>query len=116
MSDFSLLLTWSGVDPALPAVLCVSHLDVVAASAEAWAHPPFSGALAEGHVWGRGALDVKVGALALLEAVTHLLQSGSAPSVLFDTIKKSDEGATISCLFIVIFSSRKQDQCLQVSA
>lgn len=40
------------------------HLDVVPPGQEAaWTHPPFSGALAEGCVWGRGAVDMK-GAIA----------------------------------------------------
>ena len=35
------------------------HLDVVPAAAEAWQHPPFSGAEVDGFVWGRGAVDMK---------------------------------------------------------
>lgn len=42
-------------------------------------HPPFSGAVADGFIWGRGALDVKVGVVGLLEAATSLLRSGYAP-------------------------------------
>lgn len=40
--------------------LCLlSHIDVVTAEPEHWSYPPLSGAIAEGFVWGRGALDMK---------------------------------------------------------
>lgn len=41
-----------------PLLLC-AHLDVVPAEAEHWTHPPFSGLVVGGEVWGRGALDMK---------------------------------------------------------
>ena len=41
-------------------VLCLlSHVDTVYATAEEWRHDPWSGDLADGFVWGRGALDMK---------------------------------------------------------
>ena len=39
--------------------LISSHLDVVPAVAEEWTHPPFSAEIADGYVWGRGAIDMK---------------------------------------------------------
>lgn len=37
-----------------------SHMDTVRVHDEAeWTHPPFSGDIAEGHVWGRGSVDMK---------------------------------------------------------
>lgn len=75
----SLLYTWRGADPALPALLLASHLDVVPADSARWSHPPFSGAVADGYIWGRGALDDKVGVLGTLEAVEALLGEGFRP-------------------------------------
>lgn len=47
--DWSLLMKWEGREADLPAVVMISHLDVVpATSPEAWAHPPFSGTVADG--------------------------------------------------------------------
>jgi acetylornithine deacetylase/succinyl-diaminopimelate desuccinylase-like protein len=44
-----------------PTILFMSHTDVVpAGDPAAWTHPPFSGALADGRIWGRGAIDCKM--------------------------------------------------------
>ncbi|MDC3957318.1 M20/M25/M40 family metallo-hydrolase [Polyangium jinanense] len=43
----------------LPPILLTAHLDVVEAEASAWKHPPFSGVVADGCLWGRGAIDMK---------------------------------------------------------
>ncbi|HET7471853.1 MAG TPA: M20/M25/M40 family metallo-hydrolase [Candidatus Limnocylindrales bacterium] len=42
-----------------PPLLLLSHLDVVPAPPELWTHGPFDGDLADGFIWGRGALDMK---------------------------------------------------------
>lgn len=44
--------------PGAPVLGVPVHVDVVPAG-EGWTHPPFSGALADGHIWGRGAQDDK---------------------------------------------------------
>ena len=40
-------------------LLLLSHLDVVPAEPAGWTHDPFGGDLADGYVWGRGAIDMK---------------------------------------------------------
>ena len=76
---YSLLYTWPGTTMADP-LLFVAHLDVVPAGVEAdWTHPPFAGRIADGYVWGRGAMDHKVSVLALLEAVELLVAQGFTP-------------------------------------
>ncbi|WP_058300724.1 M20/M25/M40 family metallo-hydrolase [Gorillibacterium timonense] len=42
-----------------PAVILLSHLDVVAADAEKWSHPPFEAKEVDGVIYGRGTLDTK---------------------------------------------------------
>jgi len=42
-----------------PSLLLLGHLDVVPADEKEWMHPPFSGLVKDGYVWGRGALDMK---------------------------------------------------------
>ncbi len=78
----SLLFEWKGSDPALEPIVMMSHLDVVPVeegSEGAWTHPPFSGDIADGFVWGRGTLDDKVGVLSTLEAIEALVARGYTP-------------------------------------
>jgi len=49
----------SGTDPERPALLVHGHLDVVPAHAPDWKHHPFDGDVADGCLWGRGAIDMK---------------------------------------------------------
>lgn len=78
----SLLFTWRGSEPTLPPSLLTAHFDVVPVepgTENKWSHPPFSGAIAEGYVWGRGAMDDKMGVITALEAVESLLAQGFRP-------------------------------------
>ncbi|HRY38531.1 MAG TPA: M20/M25/M40 family metallo-hydrolase, partial [Smithellaceae bacterium] len=52
------------------------HSDVVAADSSQWTHPPFSGKVADGFVWGRGTLDTKGLGVMFLLALESLLQEG----------------------------------------
>ena len=79
VNDLSLLYTWEGKHAELKPIMLISHLDVVPASEEGWTHPPFSGELADGYVWGRGTLDIKSGVIGVLEAVEYLLKEGFQP-------------------------------------
>lgn len=48
-----------GADPERGALMIHGHLDVVPAEPADWSVHPFSGAVADGYVWGRGAVDMK---------------------------------------------------------
>lgn len=62
------------------AVMLMSHHDVAeAGDAGAWDHPPFSGEVADGAVWGRGAVDTKGPLYAEFQAVEELLAEGWTP-------------------------------------
>jgi acetylornithine deacetylase/succinyl-diaminopimelate desuccinylase-like protein len=52
-------------------------MDVVVASPEHWSVPPFSGAIKDGAVWGRGALDMKGEGIAQLMTVLILKRTGA---------------------------------------
>ncbi|WXL26049.1 M20 family peptidase [Ectopseudomonas mendocina] len=78
----SILLRWPGKDRQLPPALLMAHSDVVPVTPgteKDWNHPPFSGAIAEGFVWGRGAIDSKGSMVAMLEAVETLISQGFQP-------------------------------------
>ena len=51
-----------------PPLLLQGHVDVVTTAGQDWSHPPFAGALEDGFVWGRGALDMKAGVAMLVDA------------------------------------------------
>jgi carboxypeptidase PM20D1 len=79
----SLLFTWLGTNPALPPLVLMAHQDVVPVEDKTlpqWEHPPFSGAVVDGMVWGRGTLDDKVGLITTLTAVELLLEQGFRPT------------------------------------
>ena len=63
-----------------PALLVHGHLDVVPASAPDWRHDPFSGEIADGCVWGRGAIDMKDMDAMMLAVVRQRLREGRAPA------------------------------------
>jgi carboxypeptidase PM20D1 len=82
IGGFSLLYTWPGQDPAAKPYLLLGHQDVVpveAGTEDKWTHPPFSGRVDGGFIWGRGSLDDKVCVLGILEAVERLVQKGFRP-------------------------------------
>ena len=75
--DGNLLYYWKGKSSEKP-ILLMSHQDVVPAEGE-WLPEPFSGDIADGKVWGRGASDTKCSVMAFFEAVEELLREGYTP-------------------------------------
>ncbi|MCF6460813.1 M20 family peptidase [Clostridium sp. Cult3] len=82
VNGYGLLYTWKGKEEGKKPILLMSHMDVVAiedGTEKDWEYPPFSGAIEEGFVWGRGTLDIKIQVLSILEAVETLLKEGYEP-------------------------------------
>lgn len=76
----SRLYTWQGTDPSLPPVLLMAHTDVVPVEdATSWSRDPWSGAVEDGHVWGRGAIDMKAAMVGFMEAADALSAEGFRP-------------------------------------
>lgn len=78
----AMLMTWAGTDPSLPPVILMAHQDVVPVNPGTdadWTHGPFGGVVADGYVWGRGAMDDKGSLIAILEAGDALVKSGWTP-------------------------------------
>ena len=72
---------WEGSSPQLAPALFIAHQDVVPiGDPSVWTYPPFSGADAEGFIWGRGALDIKIQMVGLMDTVEHLLSTGWQPT------------------------------------
>jgi acetylornithine deacetylase/succinyl-diaminopimelate desuccinylase-like protein len=53
-------------DGSKKAIVLLHHMDVVPADAKSWKEPPFSGAIKDGMIWGRGAIDNKGGGVMAL--------------------------------------------------
>lgn len=89
VNRYGLLLHWRGRDPSLRPILFCSHYDVVPvmnydpatpdAPLPGWDYPPFSGAVADGRIYGRGTLDMKGMLFSILEAADALLEKGFRP-------------------------------------
>ena len=72
----NLIARLPGAGTASP-LLMQGHLDVVPAGDHGWTHPPFSGELADGFVWGRGSLDMKSGVVMMLTALLRKAEVGT---------------------------------------
>lgn len=78
----SLVYTWTGSDPTLKPIILAAHMDVVPVepkTLDQWVVPPFDGAIKDGFIWGRGALDDKVSVFGILEAVELLIAQNYTP-------------------------------------
>ena len=78
----AMLMTWTGSDPSLPPVILMAHQDVVPVNPGTdadWTHGPFGGVVADGYIWGRGAMDDKGSLIAILEAGEALAKSNWTP-------------------------------------
>jgi acetylornithine deacetylase/succinyl-diaminopimelate desuccinylase-like protein len=86
-----------------PPLLLGAHLDVVEADAKRWRHPPFSGAIADGYLWGRGALDMKNMAAMSLMVVKLLRRSGARlrRDVIFAGVADEEVGCDFGSRFLV---------------
>lgn len=83
LARHTVLYEWTGTRPELGPVVLMAHQDVVPVAAESegdWTRPAFGGEIADGHVWGRGAVDDKGSLMAILESVEALLAEGYRPA------------------------------------
>jgi len=82
INGYSLVYHLPGSDDSLEPVLFMSHMDVVPVQEDTrgdWTHPPFSGMVENGIVWGRGSVDDKIGVIALMESLESMLAEGFKP-------------------------------------
>ena len=72
---------YARIGSAAPHLMFAGHTDVVPPGDEkTWAHPPFAGEVANGELYGRGAVDMKGGiACALAAVLDHLAAHGGKP-------------------------------------
>jgi acetylornithine deacetylase/succinyl-diaminopimelate desuccinylase-like protein len=83
--------------------LLYGHIDVVTTEKQEWRHPPFSGRLVDGYIWGRGALDMKGGIVMMLTAFLRAKDEGlPLPGDLVLALLSDEEaGASFGARFLV---------------
>jgi acetylornithine deacetylase/succinyl-diaminopimelate desuccinylase-like protein len=78
-----------------PALILLSHIDVVPVNREYWTAEPFAGEVRDAQIWGRGAVDMKSQAIAQLMAflLLHRMKTPLARDVIFLATADEEAGA-----------------------
>lgn len=86
-----------------PALILLHHIDVVPADEEFWQVDPFSGAVRDGDIWGRGALDTKTLGIVHLQAFLALHRSGIRPDrdVIFLAVADEEAGGAYGAGWLI---------------
>jgi acetylornithine deacetylase/succinyl-diaminopimelate desuccinylase-like protein len=98
----NLVVRHRGTGKAAP-LLLTAHLDVVEADPARWQHPPFSGVIADGCLWGRGAIDMKNMAAmsaAILRKLAHQRITLDR-DVIFAAVADEEAGCDLGSRFLV---------------
>ncbi|MGW8971557.1 M20/M25/M40 family metallo-hydrolase [Streptomyces platensis] len=92
-----------GEDRSRPGLLIHGHTDVVPANADDWTHHPFSGEIADGCVWGRGAVDMKDMDAMTLAVVRDRLRTGRKPprDIVLAFLADEEAGGTYGARYLV---------------
>ncbi|MDF3304352.1 M20/M25/M40 family metallo-hydrolase [Rhodococcus sp. T2V] len=92
-----------GSDPDRGALLLHGHLDVVPAEPADWRVHPFSGAVEDGYVWGRGAVDMKDMVGMILAVARQFKAEGIVPprDLVFAFVADEEAGGKYGCQWLV---------------
>ncbi len=92
-----------GADSSRGALMVHGHLDVVPAEAADWSVHPFSGAVEDGYVWGRGAVDMKNMIGMMIAVARHFKRENVAPprDLLFAFVADEEAGGRYGCQWLV---------------
>jgi acetylornithine deacetylase/succinyl-diaminopimelate desuccinylase-like protein len=92
-----------GADRSRGALLIHGHLDVVPAEPAEWSVHPFSGAIEDGYVWGRGAVDMKDMVGMMIVVARHFRRSGIVPprDLVFAFVADEENGGTYGARWLV---------------
>ena len=93
----------AGADPSRGALLIHGHLDVVPAEPADWSVHPFSGAVEDGYVWGRGAVDMKNMIGMMIAVARHFKRAGITPprDLVFAFVSDEEHGGTYGAQWLV---------------
>ena len=99
----NLVCRLDGTGDAGGPLLLNGHLDVVSAEPECWSHPPFSADVADGWIWGRGALDMK-SMVAMSAVVMSLAKQAGAPpgrTLILAAVADEEAGSALGSSWLV---------------
>jgi acetylornithine deacetylase/succinyl-diaminopimelate desuccinylase-like protein len=86
-----------------PPLLLAGHTDVVPADPSVWTHPPFAGEVADGWIWGRGAVDMKNMVTMSVMTAKILARAGGKRTrdLIVACVADEEEGCTYGSKFLV---------------
>ncbi|MEU1210723.1 M20/M25/M40 family metallo-hydrolase [Nocardia sp. NPDC005825] len=92
-----------GADSSRGALMMHGHLDVVPAEAADWSVHPFSGAVRDGYVWGRGAIDMKDMVGMMLAVARQFKIEGTVPprDIVWAFVADEENGGRWGCQWLV---------------
>jgi acetylornithine deacetylase/succinyl-diaminopimelate desuccinylase-like protein len=85
-----------------PPLLLQGHVDVVTTVGQRWTRPAFSGALVDGYVWGRGAVDMKGPVAMLVSAFVRAKREGTTlpGDVILAVLADEEAGGDVGARFV----------------
>jgi acetylornithine deacetylase/succinyl-diaminopimelate desuccinylase-like protein len=83
-----------------PPLMLYGHVDVVTTVGQHWTRPPFGGEVADGFVWGRGALDMKSGVAMCIAAFVAAHESGSPTPLQLVILSDEENGGDVGARFL----------------
>ncbi|SSC70337.1 unnamed protein product [Ciceribacter sp. T2.26MG-112.2] len=101
-----------------PHLMFAGHTDVVPVGSEAdWSHPPFAAEIADGMLYGRGAVDMKGGIACFVTALARLLEEKGPPKGSVSLLITGDEegpavNGTVKLLEWARQKGERWDACL----
>jgi acetylornithine deacetylase/succinyl-diaminopimelate desuccinylase-like protein len=83
-------------------LLLYGHVDVVPTAGQQWTHPPFLAEIADGMVWGRGALDMKSGVAMMITAFLRTKAESRVPpgGVVLAVLSDEEAGGDFGAKFL----------------
>src|SRR5215211_2801761 len=84
-----------------PGLLLYGHVDVVTTRDQRWSRPPFEGEVADGFLWGRGALDMKSGVAMLVQAFLRARELELKHDVVLAVLADEERGGVVGARFLV---------------
>jgi len=88
---------WARFGREAPNFVFAGHTDVVPpGDSSRWRFPPFSATVADGHLWGRGAADMKGGVAAALAAALSFVSRGAFTGSISFLLTGDEEGPAVN--------------------